>query len=350
MRTLTETEAAREPLIGAPYWPPFLTPCEPTALDLPLRKGRQLRTSPMRTRFPLVLGPPLSPNAAGAVWMLVSAACFTAMAACLKLLADMDYSESQMVFARCAAGFAAILPFALRAGQGAWAVARPRPLFFRCLYSTLGFFAGFYAFAHMPLADAQAITFSRVLFIVVFAAWILKERVQWRRWTAVGMGFAGVLMMLRPDGAGFGLAAMAALVSALFFALAIITVKDLTRDHSTLTLVLYTNAFTTVFGLPFVFFGDWIVPDAQGWFLLVALGLSGVGAQSCYVRALSTGEASLMGLIDYVRLPMAIAMGYALFREIPDMLGLLGAVVIIVSTLYITWRESRLETQPGRDV
>jgi drug/metabolite transporter (DMT)-like permease len=289
--------------------------------------------------LPAVLGP----NAVGALWMLISAACFTAMAACLKLLADQGYSESQMVFARCAAGFAAILPFALRMGSGAWTVARPRPLFFRCFYSTLGFFAGFYAFAHMPLADAQAITFSRVLFIVVFAAWILKEQVQWRRWTAVGVGFAGVLMMLRPEGAAFGWPAIAAVISALFFALAIITVKDLTRDHSTLTLVLYTNAFTTAFGLPFVFAGDWIVPDLAGWCLLILLGLTGVGAQSCYVRALSTGEASMMGLIDYVRLPMAIAMGFFLFQEVPDVLGLAGAAVIIGSTLYITWRESRLK-------
>jgi drug/metabolite transporter (DMT)-like permease len=283
----------------------------------------------------------------GALWMLVSAVCFTAMAACLKLLAQNGYSESQMVFARCAAGFAAILPFALRAGGDVWAVARPRPLFFRCLYSTLGFFGGFYAFAHMPLADAQAITFSRVLFIVIFAAWILKERVQWRRWTAVGVGFAGVVMMLRPEGAAFGWPAAAAVVSALFFALAIITVKDLTRDHSTLTLVLYTNAFTTVFGLPFVFSGDWLMPDPIGWFLLILLGLTGVGAQSCYVRALSKGDASLMGLIDYVRLPLAIAMGLLLFGETPDTMGMIGAAVIIGSTLYITWRESRLRAQGG---
>jgi drug/metabolite transporter (DMT)-like permease len=287
----------------------------------------------------------LSPNATGAVWMLVSAACFTVMAASLKLLAEQGYSESQMVFARCAAGFLAILPFALRAGQGAWTVARPRPLFFRCAYSTLGFFAGFYAFAHMPLADAQAITFTRVLFIVVFAAWLLKEKVAWRRWTAVGVGFVGVLLMLRPEGAAFGLPALAAVISALFFGLAIITVKDLTRDHSTMSLVLYTNAFTTVFGLPFIFFGDWFWPDATGWVLLIVLGLSGVGAQSCYVRALSTGEASLMGLIDYVRLPLAIAVGFVVFHEVPDTLGMFGAAVIIGSTLYITWRESRIKAR-----
>ena len=299
----------------------------------------------MRLPFPLSTGRPLSPNAVGALWMLASAACFTAMAVSLKLLADQGYSESQMVFARCAAGFVAILPFALRLGPAALKVARPRPLFWRCLYSTLGFFAGFYAFAHMPLADAQAITFTRVLFIVVFAAWLLKEHVAWRRWTAVGVGFAGVLLMLRPEASGIGVPELAAVISALFFALAIVTVKDLTRDHSTLTLVLYTNAFTTIVGLPFAF-GGWILPDLTGWLLLAVLGLTGVGAQSCYVRALSTGEASLMGLIDYVRLPLAIAAGFVIFHELPDVFSLAGAGVIIGSTLYITWRESRLKRTP----
>lgn len=281
----------------------------------------------------------LSPNAVGALWMLLSAICFTLMAICLKLLAAQDYSESQMVFFRCAAGFAAILPFALK--PSAWAVKRPRQVFLRCLYSTLGFFAGFYAFANMPLADAQAISFSRTLFIVVLAVWLLKETVGWRRWTAVGVGFAGVLLMLQPQGAQIDLAALAAVASAFLFGLAIVTVKDLTKDHSTLTLVVYTNAFTTLAGLPFAFMA-WKTPDLWGLALFILLGLTGVGAQTAYVRALGSGEASLMGLIDYVRLPLAMLFGFLIFAEIPTPLALVGAAIVIGATLYITWRESQL--------
>lgn len=101
----------------------------------------------------------LSGNAAGVAWMLGSALCFTLMAALLKLLAQRGFSETQMVFFRCAAGFAALAPFALAAGWRKWLVARPVQVFLRCLYSTLGFFAGFYAFAQLPLAQAQAISF-----------------------------------------------------------------------------------------------------------------------------------------------------------------------------------------------
>jgi drug/metabolite transporter (DMT)-like permease len=273
--------------------------------------------------------------------MLGSAIGFTAMAACLKLLAQQNYSESQMVFARCAAGLVAMAPFVVRAGAGAWRVARPGPVIVRCLVSTLGFFASFYAFAHLPLADAQAISFSRVLFVVVFAAWFLREKVAWRRWTAVAIGFVGVLMMVRPSGIGLSLASVAAVAAALLFAASIVTIKDLTRDHSTLALVLYANVVTTVAGLPFAFTG-WTTPDLHDFGLFLLLGASGVAAQSCYVRALSHGDASLVSLVDYVRLPLAIGAGFLLFNEFPDWLTLLGAVVIIAATAFVTIREAQL--------
>lgn len=286
--------------------------------------------------------PRLSGNAVGALWMLASAGCFTAMATCLKLLAARGYPEPQMVFFRCAAGFLVLLPFVLRGSREVLRIRRPVPVVVRCVLSTAGFFAGFYSFAHLPLADAQAISFSRVLFVTVFAVLLLKEQVGPRRWVAVGVGFVGVLLMVQPHGhTGLSFAALMQLLSALLFGLTIVTVKDLTRDHSTIALVFYTNAFTTLAGLPFAFL-DWKAPDALGLALLVGLGFAGVGAQSCYVRALSTGEASLLGLVDYVRLPLALLTGFVLFHETPQMLVLVGAAVVIASTVYITLRESRL--------
>jgi drug/metabolite transporter (DMT)-like permease len=283
----------------------------------------------------------LSPNARGALWMLGSALSFTVMAACLKLLAMKHYPESQMVFARCAAGLAAIAPFVLTAGRGTLKISRPWPVLVRCAFSTIGFFAGFYAFAHLPLAQAQAISFSRVLFIVILAAWFLREKIAWRRWTAVAVGFIGVIVMARPTSASFDLATLLAVASAFFFAVAIVTVKDLTRDHSTLALVVYTNAFTTIAGLPFAFLA-WRSPTLMDAGLFLLLGFSGVAAQSCYVRALRDGEASVVGMVDYARLPLAALMGFILFHEAPDVATLIGAVIIIAATGYITWRESRI--------
>lgn len=271
--------------------------------------------------------------------MLASALCFTFMATLLKILAQHGFSESQMVFFRAGAGFAVLAPVALYGGAKAWAVKRPVQVLWRCLFSTLGFFASFYAFAHLPLAQAQALSFTRTLFVVGLAALMLGEKVGWRRWGAVAIGFLGVLIMTRPDDASFSLATVMAVLAALFFGLAIVTVKDLTRDHSTLTLVLWTNGFTTLAGIPFAFVG-WLQPGWLDFLLLVLLGLFGVGAQSCYVRALATGDASLLGLMDYVRLPLAMIMGLYFFAERPDAATLVGAAIVIGSTVYITWRES----------
>jgi drug/metabolite transporter (DMT)-like permease len=120
---------------------------------------------------------------------------------------------------------------------------------------------------------------------------MLKEPVAWRRWTAVAIGFVGVLLMAKPTSASLDLAALMAVASAFLFAVTIVTVKDLTRDHSTFALVLYSNAFTTVAGLPFAFLG-WTTPTIADAGLFLLLGFSGVAAQSCYVRALGHGEAS----------------------------------------------------------
>jgi drug/metabolite transporter (DMT)-like permease len=273
--------------------------------------------------------------------MLGSALGFMVMAILAKGLGD-STSVAMLIFWRSLAGVVAVLPFAVMAGPQVWKTPRPGKLLLRSAYGTIGFFAGFYALVALPLADSQALSFSRTLFITILAVIMLKEKVAWRRWTAVGVGFLGIALMTKP-GAGFDLAAVAAIVSALAFAFALVTIKDLTRDHSSLTLVVYGNIFTTLAGLPFLLL-DPVLPSLPQMGLLVLMGLAGVVAQSCYVRALSTGEASLMGLVDYIRLPLVALAGYFVFGEMPDRLGMIGAAIVIASTLYITIREARLKT------
>jgi drug/metabolite transporter (DMT)-like permease len=268
--------------------------------------------------------------------MLGSALGFVVMAVLAKGLGTQT-SVAMLIFWRSLAGVAATLPFALMAGRHVWNTPRPGRLFLRSSYGTIGFFAGFYALVHLPLADSQALSFSRTLFMTVLAVILLREKVAWRRWSAVGIGFAGILLMTKP-GASMNVASLAAIVSALAFAFALVTVKDLTRDHSSLTLVIYGNIFTTLAGLPFLIM-DPRLPDAGTIGLLLAMGVAGVIAQSCYVRALSTGEASLMGLIDYIRLPLVALAGFWFFDEVPDQLAMIGAFIVIGSTLYITLRD-----------
>jgi len=284
----------------------------------------------------------LHSNLQGALWMLASAACYTTMATCLKLLAERAYPDSQMLLFRCIAGVVLLLPLALRQGPSVWTTPRPWVMARRCLASAFGLLLAFYAFTHMPLADAQALSFARSLFVVLLAALLLKERVGPWRQGAVLIGFIGVLVMLRPGAMQIDLAALAMLGSALLMGFTVVTVKDLSKDHSTVSLVLWMNAVTTLVCLPFALSG-WRSPVAlEDWAIFALLAVTGVLAQTFFTRGLTSGDASLMTLMDYARMPMAVLAGLLVFRERPDEWTLLGAAIVIGSTVFITLREARV--------
>ncbi|KAF0115963.1 MAG: S-adenosylmethionine uptake transporter [Hyphomonadaceae bacterium] len=278
--------------------------------------------------------------------MVGSALSFVVMSGLARYLGS-HTSVAMMIFWRSMAGVLMTLPFVVGKNIGAWKVKRWDKVVLRSFYGTIGFFASFYAYAHLPLAHAQALSFSRALFITILAVVLLKEKVAWRRWSAIVVGFIGVILM---TGSGsqklvdLDLASLAAIAAAFAFALSIITVKDLTSDHSPLTLVLYANILTTIAGIPFLL-ADFHMPPQSSLLPLALMGVTGVIAQACYVQALSVGEASLMGLMDYLRLPLAVIVGFIAFAEIPNGNSLLGAFIVIASTIYITFREAQLESK-----
>ena len=281
-------------------------------------------------------------NLAGAIWMLGSAVCFTLMGLMIKLT-DGRYDPAFLAFVRVALGFVLMAPWIVRAGPKAWASNSPIKLLWRSFWGTIGFVLSFYAFSLLPLAEANAISFSRTLFIVPLAYFVLREPVGPRRWLASGVGFIGVLVMLKP-GTGLTAGSLAALASALAFAISIVSVKDMTRNHSPLTLLLYANLLTALMMAPFLpFVGK--MPPLHDWPLMFALAAAGLGAQACYIKGLSIGEASVLSAVDYLRLPMTSIADFLLHHIVPSVSTLLGALIVIASTLYITLREARLNVR-----
>lgn len=283
----------------------------------------------------------LPDNMRGVLWMLVSALCFTVMTSCIKFLALRDYSESQMLFFRCAAGVILLAPAMIRGGWSVWATSRPWVMARRCVGSAIGVLLAFYAFGNMPLATAQSLSFARTLFVVLLAMLLLHEKVGVWRQGALVIGFAGIMVMLRPTEMQFDLAAAASLTSALLMAYTVVTVKDLSRDHTTISLVLWMNAATTVLSLPFAFLG-WRTPGLFDAGVFALLAVSGVVAQTSFTRGLTAGDASLMALMDYVRLPLAALAGLLIFHELLDAWTIVGAAIVIGSTVVITAREAQL--------
>jgi drug/metabolite transporter (DMT)-like permease len=276
------------------------------------------------------------------MWMLASAMTFTLMTTLIKYLGE-DYPASLQAFYRSAATFIVLLPVILRDPRAAFATTRPGILLFRSAVGTAATIFAFYSYQKMALADANALSFTRALWMVPLAVFVLGEKVGPRRIAATVVGFGGVLVMLQPggDGAALGWPALAALASSLMFAMTITGMKVMTRDHSTTTLLVWAGALGVIMSLPPALF-VWRWPSFVDLCLLSAMGVLGTITQWCYIKGMAIGDAAAMAPVDYTRLIFAIILGYALFRDIPNAVTMLGAAIVIGSTLYITVREVKM--------
>jgi drug/metabolite transporter (DMT)-like permease len=283
----------------------------------------------------------LTPNLIGAGWMLASAVCFTAMTTLIKYLGA-GYSPALQTFYRQLAGVLLLLPLIARDWRRAFYATRPGILFFRSAAGILATILSFYAYQQLPLADANALSFTRALWITPLAFFTLGETLGPLRIGATLVGFLGVLLMLAPSGhMRLGVAEFSALASAFLFALTIAGMKVVTRDHSPFTILVWAAFLGLAFSLPPALF-SWRWPHPGDLVLLAAMGVLGVGSQACYIKGMQIGDAAAMAPIDYTRLVFAVGTGFVLFREVPGMRTLMGAAIVIGATLLITWREHHL--------
>ncbi len=289
----------------------------------------------------------LPANVRGALWILAASILFSTMAALVKTLgARLD--SFQIAFFRCAFGLAVILPFMVRAGPSVFRTDRLPLHVFRALTGVTAMFCGFYALTHLPLADATAISFAKPLFMIVLAVFFLRETVRWRRWTATAVGFVGVLIMIRPGEAGLDPALLAALFGTLCVAVVVVLIKRLSTTEAPLTILFTFGVVSTlVSAIPAALV--WRMPTAEELILLVLVGALGAAGQSCGIRGFRVGEATAVVPFDYSRLLFAGAFGYMLFGDIPTVHTVIGAGLIVASTLYIALREAKLGRRRPRE-
>jgi drug/metabolite transporter (DMT)-like permease len=286
--------------------------------------------------------PGFAPNVQGALWMLASAAAFTGMATLVRYLGS-DYPAALQAFYRQLAGFIVLVPVILRRRGAAFATTRPWILTFRSVGVTAGLVLSMYAFQNMPLADANALSFTRTLWLVPLAAFVVGEKIGGLRIAAAMVGFLGVLLMARPGEHGFmfGPPALAMLVSSFLFALTITGMKVMTRDHSPTVLLVWSATLGLVMAIPGALF-TWRWPEPLDLLLLSLMGVFGILTQACYIKGMQVGDAAAMAPVDYTRLVFSVAAGFVLFHELPGPWTLAGAAVVVASTLLITWRETWL--------
>lgn len=282
----------------------------------------------------------LSGNTRGTLWMIASGIGFTIMAIGIKQLGQ-RLDSLQIGFFRVLIGFIVILPFVAQVGLERLRTRHLGVHFVRAVFGLIAMYCSYYALARMPLADYTALSFTKPLFATGLAVVILGEVVRWRRWSATIVGFLGVLIMVRPGAGTFQPAALAALADAFAIAFLVTLVKRLPPQETPLGMLYYFGLFAVVLSVPGAIHA-WQWPTAQEALWLVAVGILGALSQSFWIRAFRAGEASAVAPFDYLRLIFAGLVGVMLFSEWPTIWTLIGAAVIVASTIYIARRERQL--------
>lgn len=292
-------------------------------------------------------------NRRAALWLLASATMFTFTGVLVKTLGQ-TLHPFEISFFRGLVALAVILPIFSRTGGIRAGMRTQIPLLqiTRGVVGSVAMFLGFYAIVALPLAEAQAISFSRNLFLVPLAAFILSEAVGPRRAIAACVGFVGVLIMLRPNMGGgeagmlLSLGAAAALGHAFLVALATVLVNIASRYDGSVTLMFYTNTVSvTLIAIPTFFV--WQTPNMQEFLMLVAMGILATASHNCFIRAFAMGEASVIAPVDYSRLIFAALAGFVVFSTVPDIYTIVGALIIVASSFYILRREAGAAAASG---
>lgn len=298
--------------------------------------------------------------ARGIAFKLISAALFAVMQALVRYLGS-RYPIGQVVFYRSLfAIIPVVLVYAWR-GELAAVVRTERPLgqAGRGVLSIAGMFFNFGAVARLPLVESNAIAFSSPLFTVALAALILSERVRVYRWSAVIVGFVGVLVVLSPHLSGDELTAaiggatsligvVYAICGSLTNAGTAIQTRRLTQSESTSSIVFYFSLSCALAGLATLPFG-WVTPSGGEIAALISIGILGGTGHIFLTESYRFASASLVAPFDYTAMIWALVLGYAMFGETPTSEIVLGSAIIAAAGLFVIWRERQLATTRRRD-
>tara|TARA_B100000686_G_scaffold274238_1_gene292209 strand:- start:1037 stop:1894 length:858 start_codon:yes stop_codon:yes gene_type:complete len=268
----------------------------------------------------------------GSLFMLCGAIAATLMFATVKALGG-RFDSVQLVFIRGVVGVLMAAPFLARAGGRGFYTTRLGLEVGTGVLGAIALICTFFAIAHMALADATAVLFTRPLFLLLLAMSFLGEAMRAGRWLATLLGFAGVLMIVKPAGVA-DLAALAVIAAALLSAVMVVFIKKMAdTDGPDIQLFYFNLTMAMVLAVPMAL--TWITPGWLDCGLLLLTGLFGTLNAMFIVFAFRAGEATAVSPVDYTRLIFAALLGFVLFSEIPDTWFWAGSATIVAANLYI---------------
>ncbi len=233
---------------------------------------------------------------------------------------------------RSCLGVLILAPFILWAGGRPLRTFRPKWHVARNLAHYSAQFCWFVAISLIPLAEVVSIEFTMPIWTAIFAVVFLGERLTPMRLATVALGFAGIVIILRPGLSSVGLGQLAALYSSLIFAVVLVMTKSLTRTDASLTIVIYMFAMQAVLGLvPALMVWEW--PSAGTWPWIVVLGIAGTASHFCLAKAVSSADATVVVPMDFLRVPLTAIAGWLIYSESMDGFLMAGAALILLANV-----------------
>lgn len=261
-------------------------------------------------------------------------------------LAASELHPFEVAFFRNLFGLLVLLPFFFRHGLKVLATARLPEHLLRGVLQVLAMLMFFTALTLAPLAEVTALAFTAPLFATMGAVLLLGEKIRARRLSALLIGYAGTLVVLRPGFHSMHRGSLLVLASSALWALCMLVIKRLSRTDSSATLTAYMGFVLT----PLSFLAAltvWTWPHPRTWFWLVLLGVVGASSQYLMAESFRLADASAVLPADFTRMLWASLFGYFIFHEVPEVWTYVGAGMICASTLYIAYREARLAPVPA---
>ncbi|MGN8153052.1 DMT family transporter [Rhizobium rhizogenes] len=292
----------------------------------------------------------LSPTGLGVAVMLFGMLLFALNDAMGKFLVS-TYSLGQVIAVRSIAAVIILLPIVWKAGLPKLVnVERPGLQVARVFFSTAELFCFYFAVAALPLADVMTYWLAAPIYVAALSPFLLGEKVGWRRWTAIGIGFVGVLIALKPSSASLTSAAFFSILGSAAFAFMMLSGRQLRNTPDTVL------AFWQIIGAGLagvvailVTPSGWI--PIQSGFDLSLLALLGIVAMTAHVlvnRALKLADAATVAPLQYTLLLWAVIFGWLIFGDVPQLSIVIGAGLIVLSGLYIFFRENAVKRKQAK--
>lgn len=278
-------------------------------------------------------------NLKGSIVLMAAAFGFSIMVTLIKLAGE-RLPIVQILLVRQLVMTIVLVPLLAKGFPRSLKTSRPFLQLTRVAFALIAMLCGFTAIVHLPLADATALGFAKSFFVTIFAVLILKETVGRHRWSAIAIGFIGVLIMLQPGTSGFSIYGLYSVIAAACAGAVMIIIRILSRTETSNTILAF-QAIGVGLIMAVPAWQQWVPPNAIEWLLLIGIGVVSFFAQKANIYAFTYGEASLLASLDYVRLIYVTIFGWLLFHQLPDATTIAGAAVIVLASIYTVHREAR---------